>query len=208
MNINIGDKLVVTKNVSRFFNEGDIVEITKVSENMVSFACYNTDTENHIHIARNGQMDIDTCNQYFTKLKEEKEEEIKIPTITEEYIAEIMENSKFETFTTFDKCTIVSCRLPNGFVITESSACVNPEDYDEDLGADICFDKIADKIWELEAYRLQQELYEAATTCCCDGCEGCPCEECEEEFDECLDTDLDCDDCSDFNCPYNSNHCS
>lgn len=180
MHINVGDKLVVTKNVSGFFNEGDVVEVTNVSGNMVSFVCYNVDAENHIRIARSGQMDIDTCNQYFTKLEEEKEE-IEIPTITEEYIAEIMENSEFETHTVFDKCTIVSCRLPNGFVITESSACVSPENYDEELGAEICFDKIADKIWELEAYRLQQHLWEDSVMeecpCECDNCDECPYDE-------------------------------
>lgn len=187
MHINVGDKLVVTKNMSGFFNEGDVVEVTNVSGNMVSFVCYNVDAENHIRIARSGQMDIDTCNQYFTKLEEKEEEEkVEIPTITEEYIAEIMENSEFETHTVFDKCTIVSCRLPNGFVITESSACVSPENYDEDLGAEICFDKIASKIWELEAYRLQQFLWEEETweeakegwcPCCCGDCEEC-------EYDE------------------------
>ena len=79
MHINVGDKLVATKNVSVFFNEGDIVEVINVSENKVSFTCYNADAENHIRIARSGQMDIDTCNQYFTKLEEEekgKEQEI------------------------------------------------------------------------------------------------------------------------------------
>ena len=186
MHINVGDKLVVTKNVSGFFNEGDIVEVVNVSENMVSFTCSNVDKENHIHIARSGQMDIDTCNQYFTKLEEEKGEAVETLTITEEYIAEIMENSEFEIHTVFDKCTVVSCRLPNGFVITESSSCVNPENYNAELAEEICFDKIASKIWELEAYRLQQFLWEENTLeeaeeafcpCCCGDCEEC-------EYDE------------------------
>lgn len=191
-----GDKLIVTKKVAPFLNEGDIVEITNVSDDgIISFAF----GDDFVHM---GVMSSDECESHFEKV-EEKAEEV-ITEITEEHIAGIMENSEFEVFTSFDKCTIVSCRLPNGFVITESSACVNPDDYDENLGTDICFDKIAEKIWELEAYRLQQELYET-TTCCCEECDGCRCEECEEEFDECLDTDLDCDDCEDFNCPYNSN---
>lgn len=210
MHINVGDKLVATKNVSSFFNEGDIVEVVNVNENMVSFACSNSDTENHIRIARSGQMDIDTCSQYFTKLEEEKET-IAALEITEEYIAEIMENSEFETHTVFDKCTIVSCRLPNGFVITESSSCVDLENYDAELAEEICLDKIAEKIWELEAYRLQQFLWEEEgeeddyCTCCCGNCEECEYDD-EDELDECLDTDLDCDDCEDFECPYNSNH--
>ena len=192
-----GDKLVVTKNIASFLNEGDIVNVTNVTEDgTISFAF----GDNFMHM---GVMSSNECKEHFKKVEEKSDN--CIIEITEEYIASIMEESEFEVFTSFDKCTIVSCRLPNGFVITESSACVNPENYDEDLGADICFDKIADKIWELEAYRLQQELYEASSTCCCKGCKECNCEECEEEFDECLDTDLDCDNCEDFDCPYNSN---
>ena len=104
-----------------------------------------------------------------------------------------MENSEFEIHTVFDKCTVVSCRLPNGFVIVESSACVSPENYDEDMGAEICFDKIADKILELEGYRLQQWLWEEENGYCDENCDECP------------DADLDCDDCEDLDCPYNPN---
>lgn len=193
-----GDKLLVTKTVAPFLKEGDIVEVTNVTDDgIISFAF----GDGFMHM---GVMNTAECEAHFEKVKEEAKTEI--PEITEEYIAEIMENSEFEVHTVFDKCTIVSCRLPNGFVITESSACVNPENYDENLGADICFDKIAEKIWELEAYRLQQHLWEESNDycpCCCGDCEECECDD--DEFDECLDTDLDCDDCEDFDCPYNSN---
>ena len=192
--INIGDKMVVTKKVASFLDEGDIITIVDVAENgMISFAF----GEGFMH---KGIMNAAECKEHFEKL----EKKPTAPTITEEYIAEIMENSEFEICTVFDKCTVVSCKLPNGFVITESSACVSPENYNEDIGAEICFDKIASKIWELEGYRLQQWLYE--NECCCEECEGCTCD-CEEEIDDCLDTDLDCDDCEDFNCPWNTNIC-
>lgn len=196
MNINIGDRFVTVKK-AWFLDEGTIISVTNVDEdNIVSFTFGEDNTSN-------GYMDINTFNRHFEKI-EKTITKVEIPEITREYISEIMENSEFETFTTFDKCTIVSCRLPNGFVITESSSCVNPEDYNEELGADICFDKIAEKIWDLEAYRLQQHLWEEECNCsCC--CECCEDRQCMEEFDECLDTDLDCDDCEDLDCPYNSN---
>jgi hypothetical protein len=189
--LNNGDKLVVTKKVASFLNEGDIVEVTNVTnDGIISFAFGN----GLVHM---GVMNAAECENHFEKM----EEKVEVPTITEEYIAEIMENSEFKTFTTFDKCTIVSCQLPNGFVITESSACVSPENYDKDLGEEICFDKIADKIFELEAYRLQQNLWEEKfdCPCCCDECEEC---KYDNEYDECFNTDLDCDDCEDDNCPY------
>lgn len=172
-NINIGDKFITTKRVW-FISEGTTITVTNVDEDgIVSFVF----GENNVN---NGYMDFGTFKEHFERL-EEKEGHVETFEITEEYIAEIMENSEFETHTVFDKCAIVSCRLPNGFVITESSACVSPENYDEELGAEICFDKIADKIWELEAYRLQQHLWENSMMeecpCECDNCDECPYDE-------------------------------
>lgn len=196
MGINIGDKFVTVKK-AWFLEEGTIINVTNVDEdNIVSFA-FGEDGSS------NGYMDVNTFNKHFEKV-EDAVENVDDLSITEEYIESIMENSEFEIFTSFDKCTIVSCRLPNGFVITESSSCVNAEDYNEEIATNICFDKIEKKIWELEAYRLQQYLWEEECDCsCC--CECCNDRQCMEEFDECLDTDLDCDDCEDFDCPYNSN---
>lgn len=200
--INNGDKLIVVKKVAPFLNEGDVVKVTNVTDDgIISFAF----GDGFMHM---GVMNATECENHFKKVEEKKEE---APAISEEYIAEIMENSEFEIATVFDKCTVVSCRLPNGFVITEYAACVSPENYDEDMGAEICFERISNKVWELEAYRLQQYLWEESlakkcdSTCDCN-CEDCICnEDCDEEFDECLDTDVDCDDCEDFNCPWNSN---
>lgn len=198
-----GDKLIVTKKVSSFLDVGSIVEVIDVTdEGIISFKF----GDNFAHM---GVMNTAEYESHFEKMEEEKEAEIL--NITEEYIAEIMENSDFEIRTVFDKCTVVSCRLPNGFVITESSACVNTDDYDEDIGAEICFDKIANKIWELEAYRLQQFLWEEKTleeaeevcnSCCCDDCEECE----YDNGDNCTDTDVDCDDCEDYECPFNPNY--
>lgn len=80
-------------------------------------------------------------------------------TVTEEQINEILTASKIKVKTIFKKCTLVTVKLPNGFIITESSACVDKKNYDEGLGYEICMGKIKDKIWELEGYRLQCENY-------------------------------------------------
>lgn len=202
--LNNGDKLVVTKKVSSFLDVGSIVEVIDVTEDgVISFKF----GDGFMHM---GVMNIAEYESHFEKVKEEKEE---IPTITEEYIEEIMENSEFEVHTAFGKCTVVTCRLPNGFVISDYAACVNPESYDEDMGIEICTERIKNKIWELEAYRLQQWLWEEkvlgdaeemVSLCCCGDCEECECE-CEDEYDECLDTDLDCDDCENHECPFNPN---
>lgn len=80
-------------------------------------------------------------------------------TVTQAVVDELMESCDISVTTAFDKCTIVACKLPNGFVIVESSSCVDPANYDEDMGVDICMKNIEKKLWELEGYLLQNKLY-------------------------------------------------
>lgn len=81
-----------------------------------------------------------------------------VNTVTQDMVDDIVRNSKLMINTVFDKCTILACKLPSGFVIVESSACVDPDNYSEELGFEICMNKIVNKVWELEGYRLQNEL--------------------------------------------------
>lgn len=50
--------------------------------------------------------------------------------------------------------TVVRCVLRNGFVIVESSSCVDPANYSEEMGAEICRERIKNKIWELLGFLL------------------------------------------------------
>ena len=69
-----------------------------------------------------------------------------------------MNLSEWKTWTVFDKCTVVACKLQNGFVLVEYSACISPENHDPEIGERNCRDKIINKLWELEGYRLQTEV--------------------------------------------------
>ena len=60
-----------------------------------------------------------------------------------------------ETHTLGDKTTVVYCVLRNGFEIVESSSSVGPKNYSEEMGYEICMEKIKDKIWELLGFLLQ-----------------------------------------------------
>lgn len=177
-----GDKLVVKNDISSFLQKGDIVEVINADEGgMIAFSfCEGM---------HKGLMTTYEFENYFEPYVE------KAPTITEEDIDNIIENSEIETITMFDKCTVVSCKLPNGFVITESSACVSPENYDEDMGVEICLERIKNKLWELEGYRLQCELYHENTEECEDECED------EEECVHCYN-EGNCDDCDCHGCEY------
>lgn len=61
----------------------------------------------------------------------------------------------YETVTMGDCTTVVRGVLKNGFVIVESSSCVDPTNYSEKMGEEICLGKIKDKIWELLGFLLQ-----------------------------------------------------
>jgi hypothetical protein len=80
--------------------------------------------------------------------------------VTEDQIRTILAESEIKVFKMFDKCTMIACKLPNGFIVTESSSCVDPENFDEVIGYDICMNRIANKIWELEGYALQKKVTE------------------------------------------------
>ena len=60
-----------------------------------------------------------------------------------------------ETMRLGERKTVVRCVLRKGVEIVESSACVDPKKYSEELGAEICMGKIKDKIWELLGFLLQ-----------------------------------------------------
>jgi hypothetical protein len=81
-------------------------------------------------------------------------------TVTQEQINDILKNSEIEVKTVYGKVTVVCCKLPNGFVITEASGAVDPANYDEKIGVEICMERITNKLWELEGYVLAKRLAE------------------------------------------------
>lgn len=62
---------------------------------------------------------------------------------------------KTEVLTVGEKTTVVQATLKNGFEIMESSSCVDPANYDEELGARICMDRIKNQVWHLLGFSLQ-----------------------------------------------------
>lgn len=58
-----------------------------------------------------------------------------------------------------DRTTIGIFYLRNGFIIVEDSSCVDPENYNGDIGVAICREKADNKIWELLGYNYCEKLY-------------------------------------------------
>jgi hypothetical protein len=78
--------------------------------------------------------------------------------ITRKDIDLILSNTFISVEKYGDKTTVLKATLPNGYVIVESSSCVDPANFDMRIGEQICMDKLVDKIWALEGYKLQSEL--------------------------------------------------
>lgn len=78
--------------------------------------------------------------------------------VPKEVIDGLITQSEITVKTFFGKTTVVAMKLPNGFVLVESSSCVDPLNYDEAIGVQICKQKLESKLWELEGYRLQERL--------------------------------------------------
>ena len=79
-------------------------------------------------------------------------------TVTQEQIDDLFHSAKKHYDVVFDKCLRLTIQLPNGFVLTESSACVDPENFSAEIGRQIVDERIKNKLWELEGYRLQCEV--------------------------------------------------
>lgn len=202
MLVNKGDKIVLKEKMGVFDNIGEICEVTSVDNGVISFAFGNG-----LHL---GCMSEDEADKYFVKYVEEP----KTYSVSAEDIDAIIECCEFEVCTAFDKCTIVACKLPNGFVIVESSACVDPNNFDEETGFNNCLEKIVNKIWELEGYVLQEDMFRGMVSDenFCNGCQ-CECDDCcEDDIWDCEDEDeyedeyVDCDNCNDYSCYHNPNN--
>lgn len=172
-----GDKVKLTTSIFGY-EAGQTCTVEDINENL-NYVSYKFD-DNHY-----GVMDINTFKKCFEKYEEPKHEVVL--AVDSEYVDWLIENSEINVITAHGKCTVVTCQLPSGFVIVESSSCVDPKNYDKNLGVEICMKRIKDKIYELEAYYTQQEFW------------------IEEFFDECeFGCQCDCDDCDNYDCKFNT----
>lgn len=80
-------------------------------------------------------------------------------TVTQEEVNRNMQDVLVRTVEEFGKpTTYVTVRMENGFTLRESTTCVDPSNYDENIGKEVCLKRIEDKIWFLLGYTLQSKL--------------------------------------------------
>lgn len=95
----------------------------------------------------------DVFERAYLELTVNPELRTKKPSISQKMVDDFIVAKEVSTLG--DKVTVVRATLRNGFELVESSACVSSENYDEELGAKICMEKIKDKVWFLLGFLLQ-----------------------------------------------------
>ena len=79
--------------------------------------------------------------------------------VTHKQINTLLDEAEFKVFhKVFDKQCIVIAKLRNGFTIVGGSACIDPKNYDEEIGFELACKQIENKLWELEGYAIQKCL--------------------------------------------------
>lgn len=185
-NIKSGDKVVAKKQFNVFGSvAADIDDVFDVDGVSTSFIRITTDDKTLT-------VDWNTFEEYFDKYESMFDQDKvfsfdeHLPKrFTREEIEDIFMNAELEIATVFDTTTVVAAKLPNGFVFVESASSADPDLYDEEKGASICIEKIIDRLWEVETYRLKSEAYEeeqferwmnSEDDCCDEGFEYFRCE--------------------------------
>jgi len=55
--------------------------------------------------------------------------------------------------------TLCSIRMVNGFVVHGISNCVDPRNFDKDVGERIAYKNAFEQLWALEGYLLSEQIY-------------------------------------------------
>lgn len=76
--------------------------------------------------------------------------------ITDDKISEVIEKVEYQRIGR--KTTICCLTLKNGFEVIGTSACVDPENFNEELGKKYAYEVAKNDVKEFEGYRLQSEL--------------------------------------------------
>lgn len=73
--------------------------------------------------------------------------------VTHEEIDALMAGAEFSTSKLHGNTTVVTAQFANGWTMTEQSACIDPANYDHELGTKLCKERIENELWKLEGYR-------------------------------------------------------
>lgn len=102
-------------------------------------------------------MEVSERAIYMKGIQSTENKENKEMKITEKHIKNLLSESSILVQQVGAKTTLVVVTLPNGFELIESSSCVDPKNFDLEIGREIAIKKIMAKLWLLEGYLLQDK---------------------------------------------------
>jgi Phage protein (N4 Gp49/phage Sf6 gene 66) family len=85
--------------------------------------------------------------------------------VTEAEIDDLLSRSTIEEHVFHKKELIVSYLLPNGFTVTGKGACINPENFDINIGRKVAQNDVKDQLWQLQGYLRQIEFTNGVVKC-------------------------------------------
>lgn len=145
-----GDKIKLVKPMGAFTNIGEICTVTDVTvDNIISFK-FGT---NGMHL---GCMSLDEANKYFELYMPKPV----VKSVDVKKIKDMVDVAHVTKHRDFDRTYTVVCELPSGFIISESSSCVDPAKFDTSIASQICRRRIEERLMEMEAYRILQNAFE------------------------------------------------
>jgi len=81
--------------------------------------------------------------------------------VTQEEISALMNAAETQEHTFWGKEIIVSYKFPCGFTIAGRSACVDPANFNLEIGRQLARKDAESQLWRLEGYRKQLEMADA-----------------------------------------------
>ena len=84
--------------------------------------------------------------------------------VTQEEITALLNAAQTQEHTFWDKELVVSYKLVSGFTIAGRGACVDPANFNLEIGRQVARRDAESQLWQLEGYRKQLELFMQSAT--------------------------------------------
>lgn len=121
----------------------------------------------------NGQMDSvfftmdNICREDWVILDDDYEisdcPQVKVMnTVTPAMVAANMKDVVVKTINELKPTTVVQIRMKNGFILTDSTTCVDPANYSEEIGKEILLGRMETEVWKLLGFELSSKIYGTA----------------------------------------------
>lgn len=79
--------------------------------------------------------------------------------ITLQQITTLIDSAEKQEHVFWDKELVISYKLPNGFTVLGRGACVDPANFNLEIGRQVAREDAMNKLWQLEGYLLQDKLH-------------------------------------------------